>query len=241
MMTKIERLKGDLKMYYRVTRTPLLGLLVAFPLLVIYEVLSFTQAFDRSYPVRGFTDQVFRTLIENLGIHTPSAVAVAVLLGIFIAFLWQKESLRDFQIHHVPLMLLESMLYGLSMSILVTWFASDLTLSTFQRTADQYRVAIAFGAGFYEELLFRAFFFGVSALTLQKLFRIQSKLVYVVTALFSSMLFYKAHAFGGIGLAPYSRIFLFAFGMLLCGIYYKRGLGIAAWTHTIYNVFIIIA
>ena len=98
---------------------------------------------------------------------------------------------------------------------------------------------LAFGAGVYEELLFRAFFFYVSAITLIRLIGMKKWAAYFTAAFVSSLLFSWAHYLGAESFTYYPFSFRLLIGLAFCGIYLGRGLGIAAWTHAFYDLLII--
>ena len=95
----------------------------------------------------------------------------------------------------------------------------------------------AAGAGVYEEAVFRLILLGGMILILTRYFGADPRWVVPVAIVVSAVLFSYAHH--GIGGEPWDRrIFLIrtAMGLFLGGIYWARGIGIAVYSHALYNV-----
>ena len=103
------------------------------------------------------------------------------------------------------------------------------------------QLALSIGAGLYEELLFRVLLVGGLALILRQLLR-TSTMAYVVAAVVGAVLFSAVHYVGALGdpFAWTSFTFRFVFGLLLNVLFLWRGFGVAAWTHALYDVMLVV-
>jgi hypothetical protein len=98
-------------------------------------------------------------------------------------------------------------------------------------------VLLALGAGVYEELLFRLLMVGGGAWALTRALgwtAFRSTLVMLVV---SSVCFAAVHHIGPLGepFGSYNFIFRTLCGLLLGIVFLGRGLGVAVWTHAIFN------
>ncbi|MDP6850850.1 MAG: CPBP family intramembrane metalloprotease [Planctomycetota bacterium] len=108
-------------------------------------------------------------------------------------------------------------------------------------------LALAAGAGLYEELLFRAFLLGgLFILFKTSFYAIGWREAGPTIALFlsfvaSSALFALAHAWGDpSAMATSSLIYRFLAGILLGAIFATRGIAVAAWAHASYDAILIL-
>ncbi|MHC4789350.1 MAG: CPBP family glutamic-type intramembrane protease [Planctomycetota bacterium] len=103
-------------------------------------------------------------------------------------------------------------------------------------------VLLALGAGVYEELVFRLCLLGGGALLLRKVWHWPMVLSVSVALLVSSVAFAWVHHLGPLGepVESYHLLFRTVCGLLLGVIFLMRGLGVAAWTHAIYNALVIL-
>jgi membrane protease YdiL (CAAX protease family) len=102
------------------------------------------------------------------------------------------------------------------------------------------QLALSLGAGLYEELVFRVILVGGLFVVIRKF--TERNLAYLVAALIAAAIFSSVHYIGAFG-DPFSIAsftFRFLFGLLLNGLYILRGFGIAAWTHALYDVSIVV-
>jgi hypothetical protein len=101
---------------------------------------------------------------------------------------------------------------------------------------------LALGAGVYEELAFRLLLLGGGAWAMHAVFRFPRPLSVAVALLGSSLAFAYVHHVGPLGepLESYSFIFRAVCGALLGLIFLARGLGVAVWTHALYNAFVML-
>ncbi|RPI00917.1 MAG: CPBP family intramembrane metalloprotease, partial [Calditrichaeota bacterium] len=71
----------------------------------------------------------------------------------------------------------------------------------------------------------------------QKQIRVELK---IIAALFSSLIFSWLHNVQSFNLLSYAPLYRLIMGILFCILYEFRGLGIVVWTHSLYDVFVIL-
>jgi len=101
--------------------------------------------------------------------------------------------------------------------------------------------ALSLGAGLYEELFFRVILVS-GLLFVLKQFVNKTYLAYALAMILAAGIFSFVHYIGALG-DPFtigSFLFRFLFGLALNAIYIWRGFGMAAWTHAIYDLMVIV-
>ncbi|MEX2586066.1 MAG: CPBP family glutamic-type intramembrane protease, partial [Balneolaceae bacterium] len=102
-------------------------------------------------------------------------------------------------------------------------------------------LALSLGAGLYEELFFRVILVSLLVWAFSKI--ISRRWIASWTAvLVAAACFSLAHYLGAYG-DPFtlnSFLFRFLFGLALNFIYLYRGFGMAAWTHAIYDLLVVL-
>jgi hypothetical protein len=105
------------------------------------------------------------------------------------------------------------------------------------------QLMISLGAGIYEELLFRVLLVGSIAWAARRLLGWTPLAAGIAAAIAGALLFSAFHYVGPYGDALELGSFTFraVAGLLFSGMYLLRGLGITAWTHALYDVFLTLA
>jgi Type II CAAX prenyl endopeptidase Rce1-like len=237
--------------YFQLTRKHSYALLFALPLLVLYELGAALIA----GPTRGLrngADVLLRTLLAAGGVHSTLAFTAILVVGAII--LVARERRRE----QVPLkagvfagMMMESVLYAMVFGTVVASMTSWV-LGGWRLAADQAGGAmdtlpaadglvLSLGAGFYEELLFRVLLVG-GLLAVFKSAGVGKTPGRIFAAVLAAFLFSAFHYIG-----PYayplelgSFTFRFLAGLALNALFIARGFGIAAWTHALYDVYVLV-
>ena len=104
------------------------------------------------------------------------------------------------------------------------------------------QVVLAIGAGIYEEFVFRVILITGFAYLLGLIFQWISIGKNIGSIILAAALFSAFHFVGPYGEDPSNYLFLIRFlaGVFLGVVYIFRGFGIAAYTHTIYDLFVLI-
>ena len=101
-------------------------------------------------------------------------------------------------------------------------------------------VVLSAGAGVYEEILFRLILVTSILFLFERLVRLKKGVAMVLAVLISATLFSAFHHIGTYGepFAMHPFLFRLVAGLLLSAIYLARGLAVAVYTHTFYDVLV---
>jgi len=101
---------------------------------------------------------------------------------------------------------------------------------------------LSIGAGIYEELLFRVVLVGLIAWGAAKLLGWRPLVSGLAATVLGALIFSAFHYIGPYGdrLDVYSFVFRTIAGLFFSGLYLLRGFGITAWTHALYDVFLLL-
>lgn len=235
--------------YFESSRKHTYSLLFALPLLVLYE-LGAVLIQDERQGMRNGADVMLRTLLAAGGLHGTVALTAVLVLG--AAVLIVRERRRE----RVRLeggifagMMMESVAYALLFGFVVGGVTSWV-LNTFlaiqggamERLPLLDSIVLSLGAGIYEELVFRVLLVGVLLWAFRSA-GVSRRTSGIWAALIAAFLFSAFHYVG-----PYayplelgSFTFRFLSGLAFSALFIVRGFGIAAWTHALYDVFLVLA
>jgi len=245
--------------YLAVSRSAAASILFMMPLLLLYEIgiwqlrhapppsvheepVITLPSQNPENPLRGNINAIAGVAKGPLFVFGRNAMLVFNLI-VVAALVWALRSMvrrPALRWWTFPLMLLESAVYALalmvSVSFVLRWqLAVPAAPGDF---GDLWRKSIsAAGAGVYEEFVFRgAILYGFTFITVNVL-RMQRPIALAVSILAAAAVFSAAH-FITPGEATDWITFRFRFvaGVLLSLIVLKRGLGVAIWSHAIYDV-----
>jgi membrane protease YdiL (CAAX protease family) len=233
--------------YLHATREPRYSVLFAFPLLLLYEGLSFALGGGGMAGVRNGADVLLKTLFVALGGGRGLAAFTLVLVGAGAWLVW-RDSRRHpgaLERRYFGAMLAESVVYAALLggvastitNLLLSPHLSATQASEPVRLGVAAQLVLSLGAGIYEELVFRVLL--VSALLWIGVAlgwrRTMAALVAVVA---SALIFSGFHYIGPLGdpFALPSFTFRAIAGLLFSALYVTRGFGIAAWSHALYDV-----
>ncbi|HEX6037801.1 CPBP family intramembrane glutamic endopeptidase [Longimicrobium sp.] len=240
-----------MRRYLDTTRTHTYSLLFALPLLVLYELGAMMIGDGRGGGMRNGADVLLRTLLATGGVQGTLAFTAALAVGAAVIIALERRRKK------VPLrgdyfagMMGESVLYALVFGFIIA-AATQVLLGGMVRFAADGGVAsmplfdgivLSLGAGIYEELLFRVILTGgLFALLLAA--GVKRPTAGVVAVIVSAIIFSWFHYIG-----PYaykwelnSFVFRMLAGLAFSALYMTRGFGVAAWTHALYDVFLVIA
>ena len=184
-----------------------------------------------------------RQILESVGFWGLQGVGLMSLIAVICVIILQLRAKKSLTINGMTLvyMVMESFAWMTGLFIILS--LSEIYLLTISVKGLLHQVVLAVGAGIYEELLFRVLLIGgISALfgfifKWKKTFRLMGSIV------ISAITFSLFHFIGSAGDSYSFRIFLFRIigGLYLGGLYVFRGFGITAWTHSLYDIFVLIS
>lgn len=239
-------MSNTLKSYFTTTNNMLYSYLLAVPLLLLYEALIIISQPASSFPVRISVDVWFKSFFELFGLNSLTfTLIVAVGFGIYV-FSKEREQVKSLRYSFFPILLIESTIFAVVVSM-ISQSLVGLLVGIAQNGGEivefsiLQQIALSLGAGLYEELFFRVIL--VSLLVWLFSFMFSKKWASNIAAVvLAAMLFSAVHYIGSFG-DPFtigSFMYRFIFGLFLNVIYVTRGFGVAAWTHAIYDLLVIL-
>jgi membrane protease YdiL (CAAX protease family) len=218
----------------------------------MYEVLVVFANQDALTQVRVGAEVWLKQLFALIGSAGLATFGAAVLIVGFAIFWYERKQ-------HIPLrprffmwMILESAVYAVFVAIMVSGLVGAiLTIAVtgagagaFQNVASMdlsLKLALSIGAGIYEELLFRVILVGGLYLLVRRIAPGRG-IAYAIAAIVGALIFSWVHYLGPYGdvFTIGSFLFRFFFGLVLNFIFLLRGFGIAAWTHALYDVMLVV-
>ena len=238
--------------YWELSRSPRYSLLLAIPLLLLYEGLALALNQGGDTGIRNGADVLLRSLAFTVfGERGP------VLFGAGVALILLALAVRDrrragasLRPRLFVLMLVESailaVVFGFVVGIVTAQLLNALpTLAIGQATDMAWPVVlmVSLGAGVYEELVFRVLLVSGLLLLARTLFGMGRGTATVFAVVLGALIFSAFHYIGPYGdpLELPSFVFRTVAGLAFSGLYVTRGFGITAWTHALYDVFLLAA
>lgn len=241
--------------YWTDTRAPRYSLLLALPLLLLYEVMAAALA----GPARGLrngADVIIQALVTGaVGREGTLYVMGAVVL---LCIAWVVRDTRrhgGIRAHYFPLMLLESaalaVVFAIVVAVATSQLLSGLDAALVMRAGQAAgpptldtptAVMLSLGAGLYEELLFRVLLVTALAAGVRALLGTSVVTSGVLASVVAALVFSAFHYVGAYGDAFTVQSFTFRFvaGLAFSGLYLLRGFGITAWTHALYDIGVLV-
>lgn len=239
--------------YFASSRAPRYSILFALPLLIAYEGLAALLATPEG-GMRNGADALLRGLFTAaIGVHGPTIFMTAVvLLGVGLIAVDMRKARESLRPEYFAAMTAESVVlaigFGLVIGTLTAHLLGAVNLLAAGAPVDlaqmpwSTRLMLSLGAGLYEELFFRVFLVsGLAALGVGVFgwSRRTSVVVAVVTGAFIFSAFHYIPPFGD-PLEIQSFTFRFLSGLAFSALYVLRGFGITAWTHALYDAFLLL-
>jgi membrane protease YdiL (CAAX protease family) len=225
--------------YFNITKTAYFGFIITIPLFLIYEIGTLITGAE----IRNAAEVWILAFLMNL-FHNWTLLAVAVIYILTFLFILLQRN-RSSEKHPIQraywvISLAEALVYSWILAPVINLVGGFL-MSVGGN--DGGAIVTSFGAGFFEELFFRVILFGglFALLTRIKRFGNHRILLFFVVAIGTSLLFSAVHYMGSLGDPFTLSSFLFRFfaGMLFCALFFLRGFGVAAWSHALYDVWVI--
>jgi len=240
--------------YWRATRAPRYSLTFALPLLALYELLAFTLSGHAITGVRNGADVLLKSLFVGFGGRDGLLVFGALLLGTGAVLIWRDlRTGGSVEPRVYALMAVESVVYALGFGLLVGMMTGillgGLVLARPAALALQggdfgfaTQLMISLGAGIYEELLFRVLLVGALAWLGRSVLRWGAGASGVFATVVGALIFSGFHYVGPYGdpLELPSFTFRALAGLVFSAMYLARGFGITAWTHAMYDVWLMV-
>jgi len=227
--------------------------LFALPLFLLYEGLASALSGQPGAQVRNAADVALKTPFQFFAGARGSLAFFATVIAACV-FIVGRDMMRNREKRLSPkvfaLMLGESAVLALLLGIVVGTLTQKLLgMSIVAQDAGPLanmgvgtRLMLALGAGLYEELLFRVLLVGGMAAGLRWLLGGQRTAAGIVAALLGALIFSAFHYIGEYGdkLELASFTYRAIAGLVFSALYLTRGFGITAWTHALYDVYVMV-
>lgn len=231
--------------YWQRSRRPVEILVFLLPLVIAFE-LALIWSPDHSAVMRIAAYRWVESMFVAMG-AADFGLAIPGILMVVALLVWQvltRESWR-FHLPTIPVMGVESILLAIPLLIVGVILGNQVVVEDMAQAMivpgsiliDEppsfvEMIAMAIGAGLYEELIFRWVLIAILHSILADGFKIASRTAAMVAAVISSLLFMLAHDPDTAGAA----LFFLVGGMWFSSIYLVRGFGLAAGAHVAYDV-----
>ena len=230
--------------YWRFTRNPLVGIFVVTPFWVLYEVLAFKVNHGFAGIYRTGTDYLLKHFFRAFGI--PLIFTIIIPIGLItIALVYRTPKWRNditLKPAFVAFLFLESTFYAVVVTIIITPLL-HIALNTVSLAVNHLKVdtlVVHIGSGVFEEFYFRFLLLSLLVFVFQKGFHFKKIIAMIIAVLLSSVAFSLFHFVGVFKEVFHLEAFLFRFvaGILFAVLYIYRGFGVAVYTHSFYNIFL---
>ena len=245
--------------YWTASRAHRHSLVFALPLLLLYEGLAAVLGSGAGSEVRNGADVILTSLFQAIAGRFEPILFAVVVIGTSI-WLVARDLQRGGRLRPIYLlaMLAESAvlasIFGLAVGLVTSQILRPIALgpavtapallaaATVEQMDVATRLMVSLGAGLYEELLFRVILVAAIAFVGRTFIGWRPVTAGVVAVVLGAILFSAFHYVGPYG-DPFqiqSFVFRAVAGLFFSALYLLRGFGITAWTHALYDVFLLI-
>jgi len=221
--------------------------------LIIYQVLAaLAPVGPGGMSVRNGADVILQSVFVWLAGAWGPRLFMVCLIGVG-AWLIARDVRRNRGVNPAVLggMLLESVCLALVFGLVVGSLTAALLgtppppmmVGDLQEKLGKWTMLmLSIGAGIYEELLFRVVLVGLIAWGASKLLGWRPLVAGTAATILGALIFSAFHYIGPFGdrFEVYSFVFRTIAGLFFSGLYLLRGFGITAWTHALYDVFLLL-
>ena len=228
--------------YWRYSRSAYYSAVAALPLLVIYEILIVLSQ-SRYWGIRNAADVWIRTFLMAFDLQAQHITFV--LIGISLALIpIAKSRARGIKLkaNYFALMFAECLAFSLVLGVVLQSILRLGGLSSGGPGSGlMQNLALSVGAGLFEEIIFRVILLNLLFLLLSPLLK-KKVVAAVVSVLLASFLFSLSHYVGTMAdtWQLYSFMFRWAAGLLFTVLYFIRGFAITAYTHALYDIWVLV-
>ncbi len=228
--------------YWRYSRSAYYSAVAALPLLVIYEILIVLSQ-SRYWGIRNAADVWIRTFLMAFDLQAQHITFV--LIGISLALIpIAKSRARGIKLkaNYFALMFAECLAFSLVLGVVLQSILRLGGLSSGGPGSGlMQNLALSVGAGLFEEIIFRVILLNLLFLLLSPLLK-KKVVTAVVSVLLASFLFSLSHYVGTMAdtWQLYSFMFRWGAGLLFTVLYFVRGFAITAYTHALYDIWVLV-
>tara|TARA_B110000438_G_scaffold302505_1_gene360374 strand:- start:886 stop:1551 length:666 start_codon:yes stop_codon:yes gene_type:complete len=216
--------------------------LFTIPLFFVYEISILFLSKDDIIVVRNGADFLMRNILESFDIYGLYALGFVFFFGFALSFIFfiKADKKKELKSNFLFFMFIESVLWSFILYLMLSKFMLVLMNPMGKMILQQ--VTLAIGAGIYEEFLFRVLLIAGLTRLLGFIFLWKQLSRKIVALIISGGIFSAFHFMGEYGDFFSMELFLLRFfaGIILGVLYLFRGFGITAYTHSIYDLIVLI-
>ena len=230
--------------YFRRSEMPLASLVFLLPFIILYEIGTRQYAFDAAQQVEqriiafNLMQEFFNWFGAN-GRYMPPAAVIVILLSVHIA----RNDPWSVKPSTLAGMALEGAAWALPLLVFGTlaarWLAQHLPLMAGGEGDWRTLLVLSFGAGIYEEMVFRLVALTVLHMLFIDVLRMRKSAGYLLMVVISSLAFAFYHYLGSETFTWRSLVFRTGAGVYFAGLFLTRGFGVTAFSHSCYDIFVI--
>lgn len=234
---------GPVAAYFQATRSPLVGFAVTLPLLLLYNIGLMIPG----RAVGNGADLLSGLVSRQWGLWGMLGLNAALVVGSVAALIWLARKGR-FAAGQWATLIVEGLAFGVALGLTVPWVLGHaFPMSVGASAAPSFLevLSISAGAGYWEELVFRLFLVGGVVWVARRAFaRVRGGQVWTVVAglvavVVSALVFSLAHHVGAQEVpAPYEFWYRALAGVIFGGVFLGRGFAVAAYSHFLYDVLV---
>ena len=228
-------------LYFKDTKSPFYGFIFTIPLFLIYELGIILNSNESIISMRNGADVLLRQILSFFGLNGIYWLGLVFFVAYLITFFFHKSKMKQNEINNIYLfiMIIESLCWA----HLIYLFMSNIHILLMNPTGSiiLQKVTLAIGAGIYEEFLFRVMLILLLSQIIKFIFKWSLNFSRVVAMIISAGIFSSFHFLGEYGDYFSFNIFMIRFfaGIFLGMVYFSRGFGIVAWSHSIYDLIVL--
>ena len=228
--------------YSELSREPLYMLAFLLPMIVFYEVALYSSRAHTSAHIQIKAHDHLVKFFEMFDMPVTQGLWLGGIAIVTILFVWHVYNGNRWTIRWqiVGGMALESICFTVPLVLfgaVLGGYAAAASASSIGSLDMFDKIAVSFGAGLYEELLFRMLLIAGIHSVVCNVFKQSNVMGLGIGVFASALLFALYHDLPNAGtLSPIVLFFFFGAGVYLGLLYVIRGFGIAAATHAGYDV-----
>ena len=238
------RSKLNFDTYWKRAADPFQSLIFLLPLLIIYEIGVRAAASDENGVVHIYARTLLSDFFEHFGNTTYYLPSFCVVMVLLCLQLFKKDAVWSIDPILYGYMWIESTVMAGPLFIMLT-LISRLSLPRTMESANLVgdesvlaRIALALGAGIYEELLFRLIVITLMHLVLVNLMALKEEVGMAWAVATSAVAFAIYHFHPGNEFAIGSFLQYTAAGIYFAVLFRYRGFGICVGVHSIYDLLV---
>ena len=226
--------------YFKQSKSPFYSFIFILPLFIIYEFGISAISSEDLPTIRNGADVLLRKVLPTIGLSGIYGMGLLLLVGILIAFFINKGKFKDISLrsNYFIFMIFESLFWSVILFVILSQGQLLLGKGTGKLLIQQ--IVLSIGSGIFEEFVFRVLLVGGIALIVGIFIKKQYLYKMSISIIIAAIIFSIFHFVGEYADTPKISLFLLRLlaGIVLGYVYIFRGFGIAAYSHSFYNLIV---